>query len=213
MEEIPRIENLANNGWTGGLFLFILMCFALVFALQGPEYLHALKEIRHGNHRFYTDERRSLAVDVLLGFLVIVGVGMLLMSVLMKFTTLEFTLELSLVAVAISAVYFLLKFGIMRSIAGLFSMRETLYIRNYRIFIVFFGMISTLLSCILLFYSDRMMSIVLLSLLGLACLCHIIWSLVVNFYSGLSSLLYILIYLFSVEILPVALGIKCILYM
>lgn len=213
MEEIPRIENLANNGWTGGLFLFLLMCFALVFALQGSEYVHVLKEISHGNQRFYADERRSLAVDVLLGFLVNVGMGMLLMSVLMKFTAMKFTLELSLVAVGISVVYFLLKFCVMRTIAALFNMRETLYIRYYRVFIVFSGMIGTLLSCILLFYSGRILSIVLLSLFGLGCLCHIVWSLIVNFYNGLSSVFYIAMYLFAVEILPVAVGIKYVFYM
>lgn len=213
MEEIPRIANLANNGWTGGLFLFILMSFALVFALQGPEYVHALKELRRGNQRFYTDEGRSVAIDLLLGFLVIVGVGMLGMSILMKFTTLKFSLELSLIVIGVSAVYFALKFGAMWSIIGIFGLHETLYIRHYRIFIIFFGLISAVLSGIILFYSDEMMSIVLLSLLGLVSLCHILWRLIVNFYSGPSSIFYIILYLFAVEILPIAVGIKYAIFM
>lgn len=213
MEEIPRIVNLANNGWTGGLFLFILMSFAFVFALQGPEYVHALQELRRGNQRYYTDERRSVAVDLLLGFLVIVGVGMLGMSVLMKFTSLKFSLELSLTVIGVLAVYFALKFGIMWSIIGLFGLHDTLYIRHYRIFIVFFGMLGAVLSGIILFYSGEMVSIVLLSLLGLVSLCYILWRLIVDFYRGPSSMFYIIMYLFAVEILPVAVVMKYAIFM
>jgi len=213
MEEMPIIVKnvlVADNGWTGILFLFVLLAYGLINSLYGSQYYKRMKMLNRGRTRIvsYDDNVVSWVFVSLLWIAAVLGMSLTVACCLARAEKVVIDVITFLIVLGISAVYIAVKFGIMYLIRFVFDVRESSFIEEMKMVVLLFGFICTIGGLGFAYVSNLWIgySICIVSLV-LGLVFEAIF-LVKNFYGGIGSLFYIFLYLCAAEILPLLLGLK-----
>jgi len=213
MDQLPIIERtvrVADNGWTGLLFLVVLLIFGLVLSLYGGQFQKRMKLLNLGRTRIisYDDNAIGWLFVSLLWLATIVSLSLTVSAIIARISGNVIDLMIFLVTFAISAVYIAAKFGLMYLMRYIFDLRENVFIEEMKIVVVGFGAISSIVGLAVAYVSNQNVGIVLCSLFLFIGIVVEGVLLVKNFYRGISSLFYIFLYLCAAEILPLFIGVK-----
>ena len=203
---IQRIDTLASSSWFGGLVLIILIVLALSVSAHRKQYTLYVRNLlnKQGRVMNYDQESTSVWADVLLWFVIVSSYVLLLMANSSQFNF--------LLLFVIVAAYLGLKWVLIRFIGYVFGLKDVV-----RAFLTDYFVIVALLGLLLLpfvfgmIYMPAVSDFVwygVLSILGLLVLIILFIKLLQIFYTGISSLFYIFLYLCTSEILPLLVAAK-----
>ncbi len=203
---IPRIDTLASSSWFGGLVLIILIVLALSVSVHRKQYTLYVRNIlnKQGRVMNYDQESTSVWADVLLWFVIVSSYVLLLMANIPQF-------NFSLLFVIVAA-YLGLKWVLIRFIGYVFGLKEVVraFLTDYFVIVALLGLLLLPLVFAMI-YMPAVSDFVwygVLSILGLLVLIILFIKLLQIFYTGISSLFYIFLYLCTSEILPLLVAAK-----
>ena len=210
MPIIAKHALVADNGWAGFLFLFVILVYGLVNSLYGKQYFKRMKLLNLGRTRIvsYDDNVVSWVFVSLLWVAAVLGMALTVSSIIARASGTVIGGMTFLIVLGISAAYIAAKFGLMYLMKYVFDVRETAFIEEMKMIVVYFGILCTIGGMGLAYVSNVWVgaSICVVSLV-VGLVFEAIF-LVKNFYGGISSLFYIFLYLCAAEILPLLLGAK-----
>ena len=203
---IPRIDTLASSSWFGGLVLIIFIVLALSVSVHRKQYTLYVRNIlnKQGRVMNYDQESTSVWADVLLWFVIVSSYVLLLMANIPQF-------NFSLLFVIVVA-YLGLKWVLIRFIGYVFGLKEVVraFLTDYFVIVALLGLLLLPLVFAMI-YMPAVSDFVwygVLSILGLLVLIILFIKLLQIFYTGISSLFYIFLYLCTSEILPLFVAVK-----
>ena len=203
---IQRIDSLASSWWFGGLVLIILMLLALSVSAHRKQYTLYVRNLlnKQGRVMNYDQESTSVWADVLLWFVIVSSYVLLLMANIPQF-------NFSLLFVIVAA-YLGLKWVLIRFIGYVFGLKEVVraFLTDYFVIVALLGLLLLPLVFVMI-YMPAVSDFVwygVLSILGLLVLIILFIKLLQIFYTGISSLFYIFLYLCTSEILPLFVAVK-----
>ena len=211
MDEMPIIERVvpvADNGWTGFLFMAVVLIFGLVLSLHGKQYYKKMKLLTMGHARIvsYDDDIVNWILVALLWIAAVVSMSLTVSAIIARVSDSVIDLVTFGVVLGVSGAYIGIKFGLMYLMKFVFDVRETAFIEEMKIIVVLFGAVCALTGLSFSFVSDIRIGIALGALSLLAGLVLEAVLLVKNFYRRIGSLFYIFLYLCAAEILPLLVG-------
>ena len=201
-----RVESLSSSSWFGVLVLLILVALMLSISAHRKQYGLYLRNFlnKQGRVMNYDAESTSVWANVLLWFVIISGFALLVKSYLQHF---DFA-----VLFFVFAVCFGLKWLLFRFIGYLFGLKDAVksFSTDYFVLIAIFGLVLLVIDLGVI-YLPQMSNFVWgggLLFLVILFLITLFIKLLQIFYTGISSLFYIFLYLCTSEILPLLLVIK-----
>lgn len=201
-----RVETLASSWWFGGLVLIILMVLALSVSAHRKQYTLYVRNLlnKQGRVMNYDQESTSLWADVLLWFVVVSSYVLLLMTEEIHFNF--------FLLFAIVVVYLGLKWVLIRFVGYVFGLKDVAraFSTDYFVIIAMLGLLLLPLNLGMIYMPevpDFVWTVVLL-VIGFLVVITLFIKLLQIFYSGISSLFYIFLYLCTSEILPLLVAAK-----
>ena len=201
---IPREETLATSSWFG--FFVLLMLIALAFSVSAHRKQYSL-HVRNllnkqGRVMNYDQEATSVWANMLLWYAVVSSYVLLLL-------TDTFLYPILFVVVAS---YFGLKWVFFRFVGYVFGLKDVArsFSTDYFVIVAIFGLLLFPICCCRVYMLDvpNLVWYILLSIMGLLVLITLFIKLLQIFYTGISSLFYIFLYLCTSEILPLLVAAK-----
>ena len=215
---IQRIDSLASSPWFGMLVLVMLVALALSISAHRKQYVLYLRNIVNTQGRImnYDTESTSVWANILLWFVVISIYTLLINSCLtfLKFNILH--LDISTYSFfwifAGMVLYFLSKWLLFRFLGYLFAKRDVAqaFTIDYFVIVATSGLILLPLILGMIYTLGHFDLVWLFAMLFVAfwMLITLFIKLLQFFYSGISSLFYIFLYLCTSEILPLLVAAK-----
>ena len=201
---IQRVDSLASSSQVEVLVLVVLVALALSLSAHRKLYSLYLRNLLNKQERVmnYDQEATSLWANVLLWFAVVSSYVLLLMTDTLLFPFLFI----------IIAVYFGLKWVLIRFMGYVFDSKDAAqaFSTDYFVIIALFGLMLLPVA----FARINMPEVpdlvwdILLSIMGVLVLITLFIKLLQIFYTGISSLFYIFLYLCTSEILPLFVAAK-----
>ena len=199
-----RIDSLASSPWFGLLVLIVLIALALSLSAHRKQYSLYVRNLvnKQGRVMNYDQEATSVWANVLLWFAVVSSYVLLMLT-----DTHLFPLFFVIVAV-----YLGLKWGMIRFVGYVFGDKDAArtFSTDYFVIVAMFGLMLLPVACGRIYMpgvSDLVWNILLLAM-GVFVLIILFIKLLQIFYSGISSLFYIFLYLCTSEILPLLVAAK-----
>ena len=199
-----RVVTLASSSWFGALVLIVLIALALSLSTHRKQYSLYVRNLlnKQGRVMNYDQEATSVWANILLWFAVVSSYVLLLMTDTNLFPFLF---------IIVSA-YLGLKWALIRFVGYVFGGRDAVraFSTDYFVIIAVFGLMLLPVACGRIYMpgvSDLVWNI-LLSIMGIFVLIILFIKLLQIFYTGISSLLYIFLYLCTSEILPLLVAAK-----
>ena len=207
-----RVETLASSSWFGGLVLILLIAFALSVSAHRKQYALYVRNLinKQGRVMNYDTESTSVWANIFLWFVVVSGFGLTVVSLFYsQFSILNFQFLILYLTIA---AYLGLKWLLIRFIGYVFGVREQAvsFSTDYFVIIALFGLLLLPISFGIIYMPEvpnLAWSILLISI-GLIVLITLFIKLLQIFYTGISSLFYIFLYLCTSEILPLFVAAK-----
>jgi len=218
MNEMPIIERaipVADNGWTGLLFLSVVVVFSTIIAQYGSMFLKRMKLLSLGRSRIvsYDGDVISWVVVALLWISVVISMALSVTVIIGRLNHSVVDITSFLVALGLTAVYISVKFGLMYLMKYLFDVGESVFVEEMKMAVIIFGALIALAGLGLAYMTNVWIGIGF-GILALAVgLIIEVVLLIKNFYRGFGSLFYIFLYLCAAEILPLFVGAKWVLLM
>ena len=211
MEEMPIIERVipvADNGWTGLLFLAVVVVFSLVVALYGRMYYKKIRLLRLGRSRIvaYDGDVTNWLMMALLWVAAVVSMALTVIVAIGRMAGSVVDVTSFLVSLVITALYIGIKFGFMYLMRYLFDIKESVFLEEMKIAVVAFGALIGLSGLGLAYMSNVWIGLGFGALALVLGLIFEVFLLIKNFYKGFGSLFYIFLYLCAAEILPLLVG-------
>lgn len=211
MEEMPIIERVipvADNGWTGLLFLAVVVVFSLVVALYGRMYYKKVRLLRLGRSRIvaYDGDVTNWLMMALLWVAAVVSMALTVIVAIGRMAGSVVDVTSFLVSLVITALYIGIKFGFMYLMRYLFDIKESVFLEEMKIAVVAFGALIGLSGLGLAYMSNVWIGLGFGALALVLGLIFEVFLLIKNFYKGFGSLFYIFLYLCAAEILPLLVG-------
>lgn len=199
-----RVMTLASSSWFGALVLIVLIALALSLSTHRKQYSLYVRNLlnKQGRVMNYDQEATSVWANILLWFAVVSSYVLLLMTDTNLFPFLF---------IIVSA-YLGLKWALIRFVGYVFGGRDAVraFSTDYFVIIAVFGLMLLPVACGRIYMpgvSDLVWNI-LLFIMGIFVLIILFIKLLQIFYTGISSLLYIFLYLCTSEILPLLVAAK-----
>jgi hypothetical protein len=201
---IPRTETLVTSSWIGLIILFVFVAFALSISAHRKQYSLYVRNLvnKQGRVMNYDQESTSVWANVLLWFAVVSSYALVLLTDPIIYPFLF----------VIVAAYFALKWLLIRLIGYIFGLKEVAraFSTDYFVIIALFGfLLLPIVSCRI--YMPEIPHSVWLILM-LSMLVFVLITLFIKllqiFYTRISSLFYIFLYLCTSEILPLLVAAK-----
>lgn len=202
---LPRPETLATNGWTGFVLLMLLLVYVTAYMLGRDRYIKQLAALRRGRDRYvsYDVQQSGPAGDIVLGVAAFAGIAIGLLSVAARLLPGVEVAPINLgIAAAATLAFYLIKFVALRWIKMVFRVRNGAIIPELMYKVVIFGFVMLIIAIATLYVRQQW---VVAAMAGAAVLFAVLYELVElvrNFFDGIGSLFYIILYLCAVEILP-----------
>lgn len=209
---IQRIDSLASSSWFGSLVLIVLIALALSISAHRKQYALYVRNLinKQGRVMNYDTESTSAWANIFLWFVVVSGFGLTVVSLFYpKFSIFNFQF---IILYFVIASYLGFKWLLMRFIGYVFGVREQAvsFSTDYFVIIALFGLLLLTISFGII-YMPRIPNLawsILLLCIGFIVLIILFIKLLQIFYTGISSLLYIFLYLCTSEILPLFVAVK-----
>lgn len=199
-----RIETITSSSLFGELVLIVLVALALSLSAHRKQYSLYVRNLlnKQGRVMNYDQESTSMWASLLLWFAVVSSYVLLVLPdpILYPF-----------LFVIISA-YFGFKWALIRFVGYVFGGRDAVraFSTDYFVIVAVFGLMLLPVACCRIYMPevpDLVWSILLLTM-GVFVLITLFIKLLQIFYTGISSLLYIFLYLCTSEILPLLVAAK-----
>ena len=201
---IPRTETLVTSPWIGLLILFVFVAFALSISAHRKQYSLYVRNLvnKQGRVMNYDQESTSVWANVLLWFAVVSSYALVLLTdpIIYPFLFVIF------------AAYFALKWLLIRLIGYIFGLKEVAraFSTDYFVIVALLGLF--LLPIIFgMIYMPAISDFVwygVVLIMGLLVFITLFIKLLQIFYTRISSLFYIFLYLCTSEILPLLVAAK-----
>lgn len=213
MEGMPIIERVvpvADNGWTGFLFMAVFLVFGLFQSLYGRQYIRRMKQLNMGHTRIvsYDDNIVNWAFVSLLWIAAVVGMSLTVSAIIARMSGSVIDVVTFSIALGITSAYIGIKFGLLYLMMFVFDVQETVFIAMMKIIVLLFGAVSAVAGLGLAYVSNIWVGVAILAIALLSGLVVEVILLVKNFYRRIGSLFYIFLYLCAAEILPLFVGAK-----
>ena len=209
---IQRIDSLASSSWFGGLVLIVLIAFALSVSAHRKQYTLYVRNLvnKQGRVMNYDTESTSAWANIFLWFVVVLGFWLIIVSLFyFKFSFHNFHF---IILYFIIATYLSLKWLLIRFIGYVFGVREqaVAFSTDYFVIIALLGLLLLPISFGVIYMPEipNLVWLILLLSIGFIVLIILFIKLLQIFYTGISSLLYIFLYLCTSEILPLFVAVK-----
>ena len=209
---IQRIDSLASSSWFGGLVLIVLIAFALSVSAHRKQYTLYVRNLvnKQGRVMNYDTESTSAWANIFLWFVVVSGFWLIIVSLFyFKFSLHNFHF---IILYFIIATYLSLKWLLIRFIGYVFGVREqaVAFSTDYFVIIALLGLLLLPISFGVIYMPEipNLVWLILLLSIGFIVLIILFIKLLQIFYTGISSLLYIFLYLCTSEILPLFVAVK-----
>ena len=209
---IQRIDSLASSSWFGGLVLIVLIAFALSVSAHRKQYTLYVRNLvnKQGRVMNYDTESTSAWANIFLWFVVVSGFWLIIVSLFyFKFSLHNFHF---IILYFIIATYLSLKWLLIRFIGYVFGVREqaVAFSTDYFVIIALLGLLLLPISFGAIYMPEipNLVWLILLLSIGFIVLIILFIKLLQIFYTGISSLLYIFLYLCTSEILPLFVAVK-----
>lgn len=208
LEKIPHIENIAFNGWTGMLIMFIVLGYLLSLGMSGRQYYKRLSSLGKQRRRMvnYSDEVLDWRTDLVLAVSVLMSISMGMFSLGIKFGWLRLSVVNYMIIVGFAVVFLAVKYGIAKIVGYVFDISIYVPDVKMRAVYVIFGVLMLFLSMVIACDTSMTVSMILLGIIVALGLIAEIVILVENFFVKIDSLFYIFLYLCAAEILPLTVG-------
>ena len=209
---IQRIDSLASSSWFGGLVLIVLIAFALSVSAHRKQYTLYVRNLvnKQGRVMNYDTESTSAWANIFLWFVVVSGFWLIIVSLFyFKFSLHNFHF---IILYFIIATYLSLKWLLIRFIGYVFGVGEqaVAFSTDYFVIIALLGLLLLPISFGAIYMPEipNLVWLILLLSIGFIVLIILFIKLLQIFYTGISSLLYIFLYLCTSEILPLFVAVK-----
>ncbi len=216
-----RVETLASSSWFGGLVLIVLIALALSVSAHRKQYALYVRNLLYKQERVmnYDTESTSMWVNFLLWFVVISSFALAVISLIDSSLFLTTTRDVNIGGIVVFLIlfggftcYFLMKWLIIRFVGYVFDLRDlsNAFSTDYFVLLALSGILM-LPFVFGLIYSDGTIDLVLMFCLLILAILFVITlfiKLLQIFYTGISSLFYIFLYLCTSEILPLFVAVK-----
>ena len=199
-----RVETLASSSLFGELVLIVLVALALSLSAHRKLYTLYLRNLlnKQGRVMNYDQESTSVWANVLLWFAVVSSYALLLMTDTILFPFLF----------VIIAAYFGLKWSMMRFVGYIYGLKEEVrsFSTDYFVIVVVLGLLLLPMVCGRIYMPEipGLVWNILLLTMAVFVLITLFIKLLQIFYTGISSLFYIFLYLCTSEILPLLVAAK-----
>ena len=204
-----------DNGWTGVLWIAVVLLLLLVWVFYAGYYFKRMQLLSHGRSRIVSYNGDVMATVNVVGIWVLslVGLSLAITAAIARAAHLTIDVPTLLTTLGITVGYVGIKIGILYLLKYVFGFGETVFVEQMRIVTVVFCSLMAFVGLIFA-YGDSLMTgaVLSLSLLVLGVIFEA-YLLVKNFYTKISSLLYIFLYLCTLEILPLLVGAKLLVLM
>lgn len=199
-----RIDSLASSPWFGLLVLIVLIALALSLSAHRKQYSLYVRNLvnKQGRVMNYDQESTTVWANVLLWFAIVSSYVLLIMKDAALFP----------IFFIVVAAYFGLKLALIRFVGYVFGNKEVArtFSIDYFVIVAVFGLMLLPVACGRIYMpgvSDLAWTILLLAM-GIFVLITLFIKLLQIFYTGISSLFYIFLYLCTSEILPLFVAAK-----
>ncbi len=199
-----RIDSLASSPWFGLLVLIVLIALALSLSAHRKQYSLYVRNLvnKQGRVMNYDQESTTVWANVLLWFAIVSSYVLLIMNDAALFP----------IFFIVVAAYFGLKLALIRFVGYVFGNKEVArtFSIDYFVIVAMFGLMLLPVACGRIYMpgvSDLAWTILLL-MMGIFVLITLFIKLLQIFYTGISSLFYIFLYLCTSEILPLFVAAK-----
>ncbi len=206
-----RVESLASSSWFGGLVLIVLIALALSISAHRKQYALYVRNLinKQGRVMNYDTESTSAWANIFLWFVVVSGFVLTIVSFL-NIVQVNF-IQLLILYFSVAACLGL-KWLLIRFIGYVFGLKEQAkaFSTDYFVIIALFGLLLLIISFGIT-YALRIPDwawLILLLFIGFIVLITLFIKLLQIFYTRISSLFYIFLYLCTSEILPLLIALK-----
>lgn len=203
---IQRVDSLASSWWFGGLVLIILMLLALSVSAHRKQYTLYVRNLlnKQGRVMNYDQESTSVWADVLLWFVIVSIYTLLLMTCSAHINF--------FILFAIVASYFGFKWVLIRFVGYVFGLKDVVraFSTDYFVIVAVLGLLFLPIVCGMIYMPTvpDFLWYGVLAIMNLLVLITLFIKLLQIFYTGISSLFYIFLYLCTSEILPLFVAVK-----
>lgn len=214
LEMIMRAESLANSTWVGVLIIFMIVALLIAVAKHRKQYTELLRNILKSKERVvnYDDEQTSFWANLLLWIVVVLSYSLFALSLLANYQQATPPTYYFFIIIGTIALYLLLKYFIIWAFGFTFKakMQTSTYTTNYFVIISTLGLALLPISTTLIYATASLglTAIISASILIIAALILITLKLIQIFFKKIDSLLYIFLYLCTLEIVPILMMIK-----
>ena len=204
LHAIPRVITLATSSWFALILLSVLVAFALSISAHRKQYSLYVRNLvnKQGRVMNYDQEATSAWANVLLWFAVVSSYVLVVMT----------DVSLYPILFVILAAYFGLKWVLIRFVGYVFGLKEVAraFSTDYFVIVALFGLLLFPICCCRVYMPEisNFVWYILLSIVGVLMFITLFVKLLQIFYTRISSLFYIFLYLCTSEILPLFVAAK-----
>ena len=210
---IQRIESLASSSWFGGLVLIVLIALALSVSAHRKQYTLYVRNLinKQGRVMNYDTESTSAWANMFLWFVVVSIFVLTIISILGRQIVTSLHVQI-LILYFVVALYLILKWLLIKFIGYVFDFKSVAraFSIDYFVLMALFSLLllPLVLGLIYTTGSVDLLWFVAMSIVGILFFIVLFIKLLQIFYTGISSLFYIFLYLCTSEILPLFVAVK-----